>query len=615
MDLRGHARRSPRGLADLLRLFVTAALLASAGASAAKTRVAALEVTADPPGIADASTLRFLGTEVRRAARDALPNARYQVMTKENQELIFEEMGTDVSKLCEASCEVKVAQIIGADYIFTGTVVKLGSLFVLTVKLHTTRGSGDALGYAQVRATSLEELAATAYENILKMTLEHIPGARKPGTSDGPVVKELSIGGAERFELDGADEEVLVEFKSEPAGAAVFVDGALLCNTTPCRRGVPKRKLEVSMQRERYVPERRAVQMRPGTVVAMRLEPDFAMLQVITDPPGLPVSVNGRKVSMGPKGVALDPGLYEVTVEDDCHVRTGQRVQMDRGVNRKLTFNPPPHMAGLRVRAILDDTREIVANVHVDGRELGSTMKTHKVPACAERLRVVAPDDLEGLVYAGRLSLKPRAKNEVTASFTSTAVARERAEKAAKDQAERDRLERERQERERLAKLERDREKAEQDRLERERLQQQRAELAAAEQREAQAKATAEAKLAADTQRVKQRFIWWSNATLWSSAIIGGGGLVLASFTFASGPAGLVNSLLGVNVPVPTLISTGNDTIDTIAGVFALVGGGTLITLGIVFWITSDFTDAPPLTGWAVEGAADCCGPTCSSCM
>jgi TPR repeat protein len=219
---------------------------------------------------------------------------------------------------------------------------------------------------------------------------------------------------------------------------------------------------------------------------------------------------------------------------------------------------------------------------------------------CGKRLATACHDEGVLAKRKGDLDRAQRAFDracQLGDSGSCTAAERQR-------QAEIDRQEKEQKERERLAQLERERrDRAEADRKRQLELDQLRAQEAA----EQQAAATAQAKVAADEKAMKQRLTWWSNAALFSGAIVGGGGLVLASLTFASGPAGIINTLFSVQLPVPTLITTSNDTVDAIGGALLLVGGLSLVLVGTVFWIVDDFSSPPPFTGWAVDSAAGCC--------
>jgi len=92
---------------------------------------------------------------VRGGAVEALAGRRVQVMTHENMLVLLKEMG---KKDCsEGDCEVETARNIGADFVVSGTVVRIDAAFVVTLKLHETKG-GSLLATDQIEAKSQIEL-------------------------------------------------------------------------------------------------------------------------------------------------------------------------------------------------------------------------------------------------------------------------------------------------------------------------------------------------------------------------------------------------------------------------------------------------------------------------
>jgi len=60
-------------------------------------------------------------------------------MTRENMMVLLKDMG---KKDCsEGDCEVETARNIGADFVVSGSVVRIDAAFVVTLKLHETKGA------------------------------------------------------------------------------------------------------------------------------------------------------------------------------------------------------------------------------------------------------------------------------------------------------------------------------------------------------------------------------------------------------------------------------------------------------------------------------------------
>jgi formylglycine-generating enzyme required for sulfatase activity len=92
---------------------------------------------------------------VRGGTVEGLAGRRVQVMTRENMMVLLKEMG---KKECsEGDCEVETARNIGADFVVSGSVVRIDAAFVVTLKLHETRG-GSLLASDQIDAKSQLEV-------------------------------------------------------------------------------------------------------------------------------------------------------------------------------------------------------------------------------------------------------------------------------------------------------------------------------------------------------------------------------------------------------------------------------------------------------------------------
>ena len=80
-----------------------------------------------------------------------------QVMTRENMEVMLTDMGLDASCVSEGSCEVETARNLGVDYVVSGRVAQMGTVLVVSVKLHET-ATGRLVSAEQVRANRAVDL-------------------------------------------------------------------------------------------------------------------------------------------------------------------------------------------------------------------------------------------------------------------------------------------------------------------------------------------------------------------------------------------------------------------------------------------------------------------------
>ncbi len=99
----------------------------------------------------------------------------------------------------------------------------------------------------------------------------------------GPDAVVVGSGGAIRapardkpsWDLDEGQEEVVVTFRSEPVGAAVMVDGRLVCQATPCSRSVGVGRHRIEMGGDCVESDAEAFEARRGqpNVVSLALRP------------------------------------------------------------------------------------------------------------------------------------------------------------------------------------------------------------------------------------------------------------------------------------------------------------------------------------------------------
>ena len=355
-------------------------LLMLAPTAAYADRLAVLELR----GSAERDALLMLTNSVRAGAVDGLRGTTIDVMTRENMATLLQDMGIDVD-CAEGVCEVETARNLGAQYVLSGEVLRVEGSWVVDLKLHETTGATlldtrEAVGSSQL---ALREVLKGGAARLVEEGLGLAPSEPR---ATGALIREESTG----FELESAAEHI-VAFESEPAGAVVLVAGTLLCAATPCTRRLPEGSLRVEMQRERYVPSRRTVQvvagMKPVRVV---LDATFGWLSADTDPPGLALTLDGSDTDAISER-ELDPGVYEVLLADErCHLRAGERVVIEAGTRSRVTVPARPREAGLRVDVEDSEHNALEGRVVVDGRDLGAAPGPYRLALCSQTVEVRA---------------------------------------------------------------------------------------------------------------------------------------------------------------------------------------------------------------------------------
>jgi|GEM_PF-5279983 TolB-like protein len=99
--------------------------------------------------------LMALSDTVRGGVLQGLQGHGVAVMTRENMQVLLKDMGKQECE--EGDCEVETARNIGADYVVSGKVVRVEKTYVVTLKLHESKG-GSLLGTDTVEGTSTVDL-------------------------------------------------------------------------------------------------------------------------------------------------------------------------------------------------------------------------------------------------------------------------------------------------------------------------------------------------------------------------------------------------------------------------------------------------------------------------
>jgi TolB-like protein len=143
---------SGRQIAIRLAVVLLGALIAVPAHAAPQKRLAVLELRGAK---IDADVLGAFADALRAGAVSGLAGQDVQVMTRENMLVLLREMGK--SECSEGECEVETARNIGADFVISGAVIRMESVFVVTLKLHETK-NGSLLATDSVDAPSQIEV-------------------------------------------------------------------------------------------------------------------------------------------------------------------------------------------------------------------------------------------------------------------------------------------------------------------------------------------------------------------------------------------------------------------------------------------------------------------------
>ena len=138
--------------------------MASAAAQTGNKRLAVLEFQGKN---LDQDILMTFSDTIRGGALQGIQGHGVVVMTRENMLVLLKDMGKQ--DCGEGDCEVETARNIGADYVISGKVVRMEQAYIVTLKLHETKG-GSLLGADTVEGSSQVELLGLLREHALQLT-------------------------------------------------------------------------------------------------------------------------------------------------------------------------------------------------------------------------------------------------------------------------------------------------------------------------------------------------------------------------------------------------------------------------------------------------------------
>ena len=165
---------------------------------------------------------------------------------------------------------------------------------------------------------------------------------------------------------------VAVESAPE-AGARIFIDGKDTGRKTPATiKGVSCGQHTVELKKKGFVGEKKIVGVTGGEVVKARVElaPNYAPLEIRTEPSGAEISINGRKAGKSPIRIKrMTAGEHTVVAKMPDYHDTTRKFKLLPGKRLDLNIELLPAFGSIRINA----RRIKDAEVFVDGDGLGTT--------------------------------------------------------------------------------------------------------------------------------------------------------------------------------------------------------------------------------------------------
>jgi len=208
-----------------------------------------------------------------------------------------------------------------------------------------------------------------------------------------PLDVEIDVGDApdQRFEFELTKLPGYVELATVPeAGAEVLVDGEPV-GTTPLTAEIRPGRHRIEFRAERYLAELRDIDVEGGgsrQTLAVELTPSWAPVEIVTEPAGATVLVDGEPQGTTPATLEIDAGEHEIEVRLAGY--NAWQSKIDVTANEPLAL-PPVTLVQADGRIELASTPSEAA-VSVDGEFRGRTPLTLRLrPGRAHRITLTKP--------------------------------------------------------------------------------------------------------------------------------------------------------------------------------------------------------------------------------
>lgn len=368
----------------VLRVLAVLALSFPGVALGGVTRIAVLDLR-NPAGL-QAQEIAFLSDLVREETNRWFSGDAYQIMTKENINE-FLPPGTDLAACQGASCEVEFGKRIAVDVVVSGAISQLGDGLRASLSLHDV-ASGDSRANVTAGAASIADLEAQLRAAAQRLCKQSALGARdrEGGSVDvnflDPTRKDDSRRGASApIGLSSANVDVYVEDQDGQtlAGAVVSIDDHVEGNA-PRSIAVSSGAHRLLVEKDLYRPKSVTVDLKPGDArtVTFKLEPDFGLLTVDTNPSGATISLDGNTIGQTPlRPTRIKAGQYRLSVTLPSYVPLLRPINLKPGEKIRVDEDLEADFGSLHVTST-----PTKASVTIDGERRGTTpLNLRGIPA------------------------------------------------------------------------------------------------------------------------------------------------------------------------------------------------------------------------------------------
>ena len=294
------------------------------------------------------------------------------IMSRESMAVVLKDQGIDAACV-EGNCEVETARNLGATYVLTGTLSRIEGTYVLTAKIHDVR-SGDLLESDSVKHPQMIALMDEVEVLAHRLFRSELGQGQGLMVTTGAVAALESLDrGENRVYNTESGETGLLVVKVTPAEAEVTINPGGFQGKGPAlmQELAPDTYVITATVGRRYHPFRQEVTVEADgkLTVPVELKPAFGSLEVVSEPSGARVSLDG--VFRGTTPLTLPEvlsGEHMVKVErQGFHTHTQPVVVRDEALERVST-RLASAIGGLRITS-----KPSGADVWLRGQRVGAT--------------------------------------------------------------------------------------------------------------------------------------------------------------------------------------------------------------------------------------------------
>lgn len=208
---------------------------------------------------------------------------------------------------------------------------------------------------------------------------------------------------------------------SEPSDSEVLIDDKPVGRTPFTDARIKSGEYRIEVRRDLYKSEAISVVVRDGEDVSrlVRLAADYGSMDVVTDPPGASVIVDGQDTGkVTPASFQqMATGLHIITLDLEAHGRRVENVRVTAGQTEQVSVELEPKMGLLTVMTLDAEGSPCQGSLTIDGHSVGTTPWKGSLIATAHTIEATCDDGVKSEIvnveYNGTRTLKLQVEKKV----------------------------------------------------------------------------------------------------------------------------------------------------------------------------------------------------------